>query len=71
MGAEFITFDNAVNAMMRIIRRCSLSGCIQKLFMSFLLPADCPLCRLSGGNYSNDDLVCLKKCNCYTPSLSL
>ena len=51
MGAEFVTFDNAVNAMPRIIRRCGLYGCTQKLFMSFLLPADYPPCGLSGGNY--------------------
>ena len=51
MGAEFVTFDNAVNAMPRIIRRCGLYGCTQKLLMSFLLPADYPPCGLSGGNY--------------------
>ena len=38
-------------AMPRIIRRCGLYGCTQKLFMSFLLPADYPPCGLSGGNY--------------------
>ena len=51
MGAKFVTFDNAVNAMPRIIRKCGLYGCTQKLFMSFLLPADYPPCGLSGGNY--------------------
>ena len=40
MGAEFVTFDNAVNTMPSILRRCGLNGCTQKLFMSFLLPAD-------------------------------
>ena len=53
MGAEFVTFDNAVNAMPRIIQRCGLYGCTQKLFMSFLLPADYPPCGLLGGNYGN------------------
>ena len=36
-----------------IIRRCGLYGCTQKLFMSFLLPADYPPCGLSGGNYGS------------------
>ena len=51
MGVEFVTFDNAVNTMPRILRRCGLYGCTQKLFMSFLLPADYRPCGLSCGNY--------------------
>ena len=39
MGAEFITFDNAVNDMVHIIQRCGLSGGTQNFFISFLLPA--------------------------------
>ena len=35
MGAEFVTFDNAVNTMPHILRICGLYGCTQKLFMSF------------------------------------
>ena len=50
MGAEFVTFDNAVNAMPRIIRRGGLYGCIQN-FLFLFLPADYPPCGLSGGNY--------------------
>ena len=35
MGAEFVTFDNAVNAMLRIIRRCGLYGCTQNFLCLF------------------------------------
>ena len=35
MGAEFVTFDNAVNAMVCFIRRCGFSGFTQNIFMSF------------------------------------
>ena len=37
MGAEFVTFDNAI---VRIIRRCELSGSTQNFHMPFSLPAD-------------------------------
>ena len=53
-GAEFVTFDNTVNAIVRIIRRCGLSGCTQKTFLClFLLHADYLPCELSGGNYGS------------------
>ena len=51
MGAEFVTFDYAVNAMVRTIRRCVLSGSTQNFRMSFLLRADYRPGGLSGGNY--------------------
>ena len=51
MGAEFFTFDYAVNAMVRTIRRCVLSGSTQNFLMSFSLRADYPPGGLSGGNY--------------------
>ena len=35
MGAELVTFENTVNAIVRIIQRCGLSGCTQNFFMSF------------------------------------
>ena len=52
MGAEFITCDNAVNALLgAYYRKVRLIRLYSKLFMSFLLPADYPPCGLSSGNY--------------------
>ena len=52
MGAEFITCDNAVNALLgAYYRKVRLIRLYSNFFMSFLLPADYPPCGLSGGNY--------------------
>ena len=51
MGAEFVTFNNTVNAIVRIIRRCDLSGCTKNFFLSFLLHADYLPSGLLGRNY--------------------
>ena len=73
MGAQFVTFDNAVNAMPLLCRvlyeGAGLYSCTQKLFMSFLLP---PPCGLSGGNYGKQ--ICPyspKRNNFYSPRISL
>ena len=57
MVAEFVTFDNAVNAMPLVCRvlyeGAAYMAVLKNFLCFFLLPADYPPCGLSGGNYGS------------------
>ena len=48
MGAEFITFDNAVIAMVRIIRRCGFFWLYSKLFYIIFIICGLSAVRIIG-----------------------